>query len=343
MTRAPVGAAAPVTGRPRRSGQPGPGRVYPHQVLTRPAVLLVMSVVGALAAVLLPGAVAGAARTDPGDQVVQVAPWPRSAVSAGDTVTVTFPEPVRSVVATWGPLNGTATPIPVTAAPARTSAAVVLPAPLAQARGFRLSVTATTDAGASVARVVDYYGLVNSTPRRVGPTTRVMSGTSAVYGTKGRLFRFTIETHRPLSSQMQVFAQEALRVLTDPARGWTARGAYRLQRVDNPRRADIRLLLARPPLVDALCLKAGLHTGGMVSCWNHEFASLNSDRWFTGALSRGFSSLRDYRTYLISHEFGHGLHLHHAYCPRRGALASVMQQQTGGQDGCRSNGWPYPR
>lgn len=301
-------------------------------------VVTMLTAIGASLTVQVPGW----ARTVP-TAPIEVLPAPGAAVSAGDTVNVVFTETVSSVTAGWGLAGATTQLLPVELGTTGTSATVLLPTPLPQARLHRLELTATTATGGTLTRSVDYYGTVTSTPRRVGPATRVMTGTSTVFGTRGKLFRFTIEVHQPLSSQMQPLAQEALRVLTDPTRGWTARGAYRLQRIDDPERADIRLMVARPPLVDRLCLKAGLHTGGVVSCWNHEFAALNSDRWFTGALSRGFSSLRDYRTYLISHEFGHGLHLHHAYCPGRGALAPVMLQQTGGQDGCRTNGWPYPR
>ncbi len=317
--------------------------VYPREVLTRLVALVLLTSVALLGAASGPGVAATASRTVPGAATVQVSLPPGSPVSGGDSVELSFAEPVATLSVTWGPAEAPQTPVAATVAATRASASLVLPGPLLQARPYRLTVAATAATGARLTRVVDYYGLVSSTQRRVGPTTRVMDSSSTVYGTKGRLFRFTIEAHRPLGSQLQTFAQESLRVLTDATRGWTAQGRYRLRRIDDPRRADIRLLLARPPLVDSLCLKANLHTGGQVSCWNHEFASLNSDRWFTGALSGGFRSLRAYRTYLINHEFGHGLHLHHAYCPRRGALAPVMQQQTGGQDGCRSNGWPYRR
>jgi Protein of unknown function (DUF3152) len=84
------------------------------------------------------------------------------------------------------------------------------------------------------------------------------------------------------------------------------------------------------------------------SCYNGKLgrAIINDARWVRGAVAYG-SDLAGYRTYVINHEVGHALGHAHQACPRDGALAPVMLQQTlglqrpgGGQ--CRPNPWPYP-
>lgn len=91
---------------------------------------------------------------------------------------------------------------------------------------------------------------------------------------------------------------------------------------------------------------------------------INAARWARGgAAFQGNLGL--YRQYAINHEVGHALDIDHEYCPRAGALAPVMMQQTFGvsnnylaqlteagtagtaipRDGaiCRPNAWPYPQ
>jgi hypothetical protein len=78
------------------------------------------------------------------------------------------------------------------------------------------------------------------------------------------------------------------------------------------------------------------------SCQASRYVVINAARWAGG--SRFFSgSLDTYRRYVVDHETGHWLGLGHARCPRRGALAPVMQQQSKGMQGCRPNSWPLPR
>ncbi len=125
--------------------------------------------------------------------------------------------------------------------------------------------------------------------------------------------------------------------LHDP-RSWAHR--YRLVRVDDPARAGIRVLVATPSTVDALCGRAGLHTFGRYSCWDGTFAALNSWRWEEGASD--FDELAVYRRYLVNHEVGHGLGYGHEDCPAAGMPAPVMMQQSITTGACAANPWPFP-
>ena len=63
----------------------------------------------------------------------------------------------------------------------------------------------------------------------------------------------------------------------------------------------------------------------------------SAENWADGGKS-GFTSIIDYRTYVINHEFGHALGYGHAKCPKAGGPAHIMQQQTLGTGDC----YPYP-
>jgi hypothetical protein len=150
-----------------------------------------------------------------------------------------------------------------------------------------------------------------------------------------RTYRMEVEPETDVNARGFTFLAE--RILNDE-RGWTGAGNWALQRVTSPD-ADIRVVLATPPTVDRLCAQAGLDTNGEVSCWNGRFAAINVDRWFKGA--EGFvGSLPTYREYVLNHEVGHGLGYSHRPCPRPGARAPVMQQQTYATKPCTANGWP---
>lgn len=73
----------------------------------------------------------------------------------------------------------------------------------------------------------------------------------------------------------------------------------------------------------------------------------NSMNWKTiprAAIKSGFASLRDYKTYLVNHEYGHALGIGHAVCRANQSLppqnAPVMMQQTKGTQTCRPCVWP---
>ena len=167
----------------------------------------------------------------------------------------------------------------------------------------------------------------------------IAGGGSDVVGT-GTLRRFTIEVEPGTGWEPQDFAAIAEPWLLDTARGWTARGQWALQRVDDAAQANIRVVLASPATVDRFCNAVGLDTEGEVSCWDGRRAMINLDRWNTAVPH--FSDVPVYRGYVLNHEFGHGLGYHHVDCPSTGALAPVMLQQTYFLHGCVANPYPYP-
>ena len=153
----------------------------------------------------------------------------------------------------------------------------------------------------------------------------------------GELRTYRLEVELDTGVNPRLFTVLAERILNDE-RAWTGADDWALQRVSESD-ADIRIVLATPDTVDRLCAKAGLDTGGEVSCWNGRYAALNVDRWKGGA--DGFvGSLLTYRRYLLNHEVGHRLGHGHKNCPSPGAPAPVMIQQSKSLYGCKANPWP---
>lgn len=153
---------------------------------------------------------------------------------------------------------------------------------------------------------------------------------------RGRRRTYRVEVEPATGVRLRWVTAEAERILSDE-RGWTGVDRWRLQRV--PRRPDVRVVIATPATVDRLCARAGLRTMGEVSCWNGRFAAINVKRWRRGADAFP-APLPAYRRYVLNHEVGHGLGYGHESCPRAGARAPVMQQQTFRTHPCRPNGWP---
>jgi hypothetical protein len=147
-------------------------------------------------------------------------------------------------------------------------------------------------------------------------------------------YRVLVEQGVELTSAEFVTQVDA--ALGDPA-GWAAAGRS-FARVDE--RAEITVLLARPPTVDRLCKP--LATRGRYSCGRAGRATLNLDRWQRGS-NAWTASLVEYRTYMVNHEVGHLLGNPHLECPAAGEPAPIMQQQTFGLDGCLASAWPSTR
>jgi hypothetical protein len=96
------------------------------------------------------------------------------------------------------------------------------------------------------------------------------------------------------------------------------------------------IILATPDTVDELC--APLNTGGKVSCANRKEVVINFKRWKDGDSS--WSSLEDYRRYVVNHEVGHALGmLHRKECTKDG-IAPLMMQQSQRNLRCKPNSYP---
>ncbi len=119
-------------------------------------------------------------------------------------------------------------------------------------------------------------------------------------------------------------------------RGWR-RAGFRLVRADD---APYLVVIAEGAEVDRLCKP--YDTYGKYSCQNGPVVAFNADRW-RSATPEWTGDLATYRQMLVNHEMGHLLGMHHPpkpQCPRPGALAPVMAQQSTELNGCRPNPWP---
>lgn len=105
----------------------------------------------------------------------------------------------------------------------------------------------------------------------------------------------------------------------------------------NTEDSDYVYIFASPDKTDELC--APLETNNIYSCRNENNIVINFFRWKDGAVDFK-KDMEMYRIYLINHETGHILGWGHVDCPKEGAIAPVMMQQSKGTNGCVPYGWP---
>ena len=119
-------------------------------------------------------------------------------------------------------------------------------------------------------------------------------------------------------------------------KGWTniTGKGFQLTSVED---SDFVFIFATPEKTEELCYP--LETNGIYSCRNETEIIINNFRWKEGAVDFG-RDIETYRLYLINHETGHLLGWQHKECPKEGAIAPVMMQQSKGTNGCLPYGWP---
>jgi hypothetical protein len=248
--------------------------------------------------------------------------------------------------ATGLPLVGTGStaPTPDTAAPpAAAATAGPSPAPAAPAKPTPTGIY-VDDGGAGTARPLPATALPPGGPytQRGGERYDVVPGTSKVYGS-GPLHRFTVELEAGVTEDGAAFAAAVERTLAGP-HSWGHGGLAAFQRIATGV-PDFRVTLTSSLTVRTLC---GYDLPFETSCYNGDLARvvINDARWVRGAVAyRG--DLARYRLYVINHEVGHALGNGHVQCPRNGALAPVMMQQTlgvttPGVGTCKPNPYPFP-
>ncbi|SBT48036.1 DUF3152 domain-containing protein [Micromonospora auratinigra] len=204
------------------------------------------------------------------------------------------------------------------------------PSPVAAARDARLA--GAGGAGASAGPTTGY-------PIEGSGRFAAAEGGSPVRGYEGPLRRYRVEVEADAGQDVEDFAATVDAVLGDP-RGWIASGRLRVQRVADPVEADFTIYLATPATSERMCAEGGLATERYTSCRLPGRVIINLARWMEAVPDYG-APLSVYRTYVVNHEVGHEFGELHQACPRRGAPAPVMQQQTYGLDGCVANAWPY--
>lgn len=171
-------------------------------------------------------------------------------------------------------------------------------------------------------------------PERTTASVVVPAGGIAHRVDVRRVVRYSVRVKGEVRASMSWFRRLAQETYDDP-RGWRGRGV-KFVRVSSGGGFTLWLSEAsRLPSFSSVC-------STQWSCRVGRNVVINVQRWqhASPAWNRAGRSLRDYRHMVVNHETGHWLGKGHASCPRRGALAPVMMQQSKGTNGCRFNPWP---
>jgi hypothetical protein len=202
------------------------------------------------------------------------------------------------------------------------------PDPIANARSARYTLR-PADVGRRVSVEVTAYATGHRTTAARSATVLVQHRVDV-----RRWVTYSVRTDGRITADVAEFKRLVQETYED-ARGWRASGVS-FRRVTSGGSFTVVLAQAsRLPSYDSIC-------STMWSCRAGRFVVINQTRWLhaSPAWNKAHRSLRDYRHMVVNHETGHWLGNSHASCPRPGALAPVMMQQSKGTQGCTFNPWP---
>ena len=146
-----------------------------------------------------------------------------------------------------------------------------------------------------------------------------------------RTVTYEVRVRGTVATDPAAFARVAARTFAD-RRGWSLGGSLRFRQVASG--GEFTLWLAAPATLPGFSPACS----AQYSCRVGRAVVINDARWRTGTAS--WPAVREYRRYVLNHELGHWLGLGHVSCPRAGAAAPVMVQQSKGLGACRSSTWP---
>jgi hypothetical protein len=248
----------------------------------------------------------------------------------------------RLVPGDWWAFAATPAPTPPPSTAAMSSAAVsptvsVGPGPSPTAKASKAARPAVPDLDKLPA-------LPGAVPSHGDGGMAFAAGTGPVLGTSGTLRRFRIAVERDTGEDLDAFTAQVEQTLGDP-RSWPGSG-LRLQRVPKGADSEFTVYLATRDTAQEMCVAGGVNlvVGGVpyTSCRTTGRVVINLDRWRLSAKPYRAAKvpLAVYRAYVVNHEVGHELGHHHEGCPRQGAPAPVMVQQTLTLRGCTPYPWP---
>lgn len=191
----------------------------------------------------------------------------------------------------------------------------------------------------------DPVRLIGSVPTRGAGSFGYAVGRGRVLGYAGPVRRFAVAVERGSGEDVEAFAAAVEATLADK-RSWIGDREQRFQRVGGAERADFTIFLATRDTAGLMCAAGGvdIRAGAKpyTSCRTTGRVVINLDRWRLSAAPYVVAKvpLTTYRQYVINHEVGHELGRGHQDCPRKGAAAPVMVQQTLSLRGCVPYAWP---